>query len=172
MYETNSEYYTNRTSEQVRKTVYTNFIGVMRTYGDSYLSRGSSTDETGFLKESRQTVKYYGGSANLLAYDGIKKWQPTVDNDPWLTGGVIRPISELIKNDQQRVAMEMAVNNYLWYRYLMYLFGQFTEQRTQVPDADSVEEEFKELMNKEIQDVVEEKVAEMRAKLVTYNIDL
>lgn len=53
--------------------------------------------------------RYYGGRTNLLAAGGISTWIPTVLDNPWLYGGGMREISDLIENDNKRQSMKRAV---------------------------------------------------------------
>ena len=76
---------------------------------------GSSTnrtqvDDDQFTHLLTQNVRYYGGTPNL---QDTLAWQATVDEDPWLYSGTLKPISDLMENDVQRTSMQEAVRQHV-----------------------------------------------------------
>ena len=87
------------------------------------LARGGNKDHTQsddsmFSGLSTETVRFYGGSANLLSSEGIQTWQPTVDANPWLFSGELKAISDLIQGETRRTSMEEAVQQHILRAYL------------------------------------------------------
>ena len=78
----------------------------------------TQTIDSRFSLLSTETVRYYGGRANLLSSEGIQTWQPTVDDNPWLVSGKLKAISDLIRNKNQRSSMQEAVKQYILQAYL------------------------------------------------------
>jgi len=74
-----------------------------------------------FRKSSKESMRYYGGSLNLLDKKGIKEWMPTVIGDPWLFRGNLKPIHELISDPAKKTNMKLAVQVHLDKAYLTSL---------------------------------------------------
>ncbi|GFO25878.1 hypothetical protein PoB_005238300 [Plakobranchus ocellatus] len=110
--ETSTSYFSLHSTQEIKDEAKTDFMGLLSANG------GSTTEDSRFADASTQTVRYYGGSANLLSTDGINSWQPTVDENPWLLSGELKPISNLITNDIQRSSMERAVLQHVMQSYL------------------------------------------------------
>ena len=49
-----------------------------------------------FQSKTMKTIRYHGGDTNLLDNEGLRNWQPTVAENPWLFGGQLSPLTELI----------------------------------------------------------------------------
>ena len=60
----------------------------------------------------------YGGDTNLLQSDGLPKWQPTEQDNPWIFGGTLVPIYEMISETKKHESMKQAVQAHLDESYL------------------------------------------------------
>jgi len=82
----------------------------------------SNTNVDGnFKKSSKESMRYYGGSLNLLDSAGMKEWMPTVIGNPWLFRGNLVPLYELFQDQTQKKEMKLAVQVHLDKAYLKYL---------------------------------------------------
>ncbi|XP_059159707.1 perivitellin-2 67 kDa subunit-like [Physella acuta] len=86
-------------------------INVKTTYDHLLGEKQGSIDEK-FTKSSVQTVKYYGGDVDILSKVGFRNWQPSVEKNPWLFSGTVKPISNLINNQTIQDSMIKAVKIY------------------------------------------------------------
>ncbi|XP_059150018.1 perivitellin-2 67 kDa subunit-like [Physella acuta] len=94
LFETTKEYFMARSEEQIEASAKASYMMLAVNAGGS---SGSSYVDEMFRSNSKTTIKYYGGDTNLLnSQDGFSKWQPTVEKDPWLFSGKLKPISDLI----------------------------------------------------------------------------
>ncbi|CAG5124603.1 unnamed protein product [Candidula unifasciata] len=115
-FETSSSYFYSRTDSEVKSKAKASFLKIISAHGGRVT--GSTTEDSTFVQQSTQSIRYFGGVTNLLAHGGMSQWQPTVDNDPWLFSGELHPISDLITDDTKRTSMERAVSNYVVRSYL------------------------------------------------------
>jgi hypothetical protein len=72
---------------------------------------GETVDEL-FEKYTKSKIRYYGG------YHGLsetvdKEWSSSIYKNPWLLGGRLRSTSDLIYNDDIKIVMERAIQNFL-----------------------------------------------------------
>jgi len=82
----------------------------------------SNTNVDGrFKAASKETMRYYGGSLNLLDKAGIKEWMPTVIGNPWLFRGNLVPIYEIMQDAEKKKQMKLAVQVHLDKAYLKHL---------------------------------------------------
>jgi len=82
----------------------------------------SNTNVDGrFKAASKETMRYYGGSLNLLDKAGMKEWMPTVIGNPWLFRGDLVPIYELFEDEGKKKDMKLAVQVHLDKAYLTHL---------------------------------------------------
>ncbi|RUS72664.1 hypothetical protein EGW08_019573 [Elysia chlorotica] len=119
VYETGSSYFSSHTEGQAKINAKASFLKLLSVHGGSVT--GSTTVDTQFTSMSTETVRYYGGSTNLLSSDGITTWQPTVDENPWLFSGELKPISDLVSNASQRAGLGEAVRQHVLRAYLVEL---------------------------------------------------
>ncbi|XP_059172760.1 perivitellin-2 67 kDa subunit-like [Physella acuta] len=116
VFETKKDYVMTKTENEIEanaKASYSKMVSV--SVGGS--SATGNVDET-FTSNSKTTIKYYGGDTNVLGTEGLSKWQPTVESDPWLFSGKLKPISDLISDETKRTSMERAVKNRLLKAYI------------------------------------------------------
>ena len=84
-----------------------------------------------FSTTSSTKIRFYGGNTNLLEKDGIKKWQPTVYDEPWVYWGSFREIYHLLdENDKKREALKIAVESRLNEDFKKHLVQTFNEVLT------------------------------------------
>ena len=94
-----------------------------------------------------------------MTYYGIKQWQPTVDKNPWLLSVVVRPISELIRDGKQRENMEIAVKQYILWRYLEELRRLYDARSSSLPAT--VGDRLTALEDTPKEDIVEAEVKQL-----------
>ena len=84
-----------------------------------------------FSTATETKIRFYGGNTNLLEKEGIKKWQPTVYDEPWVYGGNFREVYHLLdKNDKKREALKIAVESRLNEDFKTHLVQTFNEVLT------------------------------------------
>ncbi|XP_059154895.1 perivitellin-2 67 kDa subunit-like [Physella acuta] len=117
IFEVTQDYFSSRNEVDIEtnaKASYANMISVSVGVSTS----NAKIDES-FKSGTKNTVKYYGGNTNYLnSQDGFSKWLPTVENDPWLFSGHLKPISDLIKNSTKKLSIIQAVERHLIRNYL------------------------------------------------------
>ncbi|XP_059146764.1 perivitellin-2 67 kDa subunit-like [Physella acuta] len=117
LFETTKEYFLNKTEDNIETNAKASFNKAFSASAGGSNSN-VNVDET-FNSNTKQISRYYGGDQNLQQNaDGFSQWQPTVENDPWLCSGKLKPISDLMKNETKKTSMETAVKNYLIRSYL------------------------------------------------------
>ena len=166
-YQTDSTYFSNRTTEEVRKNAYLSFSRLISMHGAK--SRTKTEAESAFLASTTEIVSYFGGNVNFLAYDGVQKWQPTVSNDPWITSGILEPISELIPDRKQKENMRVAAFVHVLLRFLEELWRMYYAQEDNLADAAAIKGVLTELDVANPWELVE-KVAAIEEVAVKLNI--
>ena len=111
IFETRSDYYATHTSSDIQVQARGIFFNLLKTKG-GYSGPTFEVDAE-FTKNSNSYVMYYGGDTNLLQEDGLLEWQPTVQGNPWIFGGSLVPIYEMINNSLKRDSMEQALQAHL-----------------------------------------------------------
>ncbi|CAL1530300.1 unnamed protein product, partial [Lymnaea stagnalis] len=114
--ETSTKYFYTKSDSDAQANAKISFLNILSISGGQSTSSGKSDEN--FLNSTTQTVRYYGGDTNLLTNQGLSSWQPTVEIDPWLFSGHLKPISDLIADDTKREAMVQAVENYVMRSFL------------------------------------------------------
>ena len=100
-------------------------IKASMSVGVSYKKR---TLTSNFSSASVTKVRFYGGNTNLLEKDGIKKWQPTVYDEPWVYWGSFREVYHLLdRNDKKREQLKIAVQSHLNKDFKDHLTQTFSE---------------------------------------------
>ncbi|VDI18488.1 Hypothetical predicted protein [Mytilus galloprovincialis] len=113
---TDASYFEKKTEKRITLEAKSLFKKILKIGGKSTTS--TKIIDTKFTNSTRNHVRYYGGKTNLLAAGGISTWIPTVLDNPWLYGGGMREISDLIVNDNKRQSMKRAVQIYTDKAYL------------------------------------------------------
>ena len=116
VYEISTSYFSSHSDDQVKRSAKASFLSLLSARGGSV--SGSTTVDSKFTAVSTETVRYYGGRTNLLSSDGITTWQPTVDDNPWLYSGELKPISDLLSNVSQKTSLDEAVTQHVMRAYL------------------------------------------------------
>ncbi|KAK0049078.1 perivitellin-2 67 kDa subunit [Biomphalaria pfeifferi] len=106
----------SRSDNEVQTYARATLFNIISAHGGK-VSSSLNIDEH-FTSSSTQTVRYYGGNTNLLTQNRIEEWQNTVDNDPWLFSGDLKPISSLITDERKKSSLDKAVENYVLKTYL------------------------------------------------------
>ena len=115
-FETDSEYYLTHTEKDMNVQATGSFFNLLKADG-GYDGSTFQVDEE-FTKNTNSFVMYYGGDTNLLQADGLPKWQPTVPENPWIFGGSLLPIWEMINVTAKQDSMKLAVQAHLDKAYL------------------------------------------------------
>ncbi|XP_059159772.1 perivitellin-2 67 kDa subunit-like [Physella acuta] len=113
--ETTKEYFESSTQTEIEANAQATFVVMVGGGGGT--GKGSASQS--YTSNTKTSIKFYGGDPNVLAKDGFAKWQPTVDSDPWLFSGRLKPISDLFKNATKKAEMVKAVKNYLIKNYIL-----------------------------------------------------
>ena len=115
-FETSSEYYLTHSEHDIQVQATGSFFNLLKADG-GYDGSTFEVDEE-FSKNTNSFVIYYGGDTNLLQADGLPKWQPTVPENPWIFGGSLIPIYEMINVTKKQDSMKQAVQAHLDKAYL------------------------------------------------------
>ncbi|XP_059154870.1 perivitellin-2 67 kDa subunit-like [Physella acuta] len=117
IFEATQEYFSSSSEVDIEtnaKASYAHMITV-----STGVSTSSAKIDESFKSGTKNTVKYYGGNTNYLnSQDGFSRWLPTVENDPWLFSGNLKPISDLIRNSTKKSSVIQAVERHLIRNYL------------------------------------------------------
>ena len=70
------------------------------------------------VKRAQNWHRYFGGSTNLLDKSDMTNWVSTVAANPWLFRGQLRPIYELVKDEQKKRQLSLATQAHLDKAYL------------------------------------------------------
>ncbi|KAK7474466.1 hypothetical protein BaRGS_00034288 [Batillaria attramentaria] len=114
--ETNAIYQETHDEETVSTQVTAVFGQALEAKGGT--SSSTATIDSTFTSSSTETIRYFGGEANLMVSDGLAQWQPTIDTNPWLFSTKLVRISELIRDSSKKVAMSQAIDDYLMRQYV------------------------------------------------------
>lgn len=118
--ETESTYFETSTTVGVGLQAEGTFGNIVKLKGGAGVSH--TNVDGNFKKLSKETMRYYGGRANLLdKAAGLKEWMPTVIGNPWLFRGNLKPIHELIADKDKSDNMKLAVQVHLDKAYLLHL---------------------------------------------------
>ncbi|CAL1526332.1 unnamed protein product [Lymnaea stagnalis] len=153
--ETKKEFFSSKTDSDVENNAKASFLNIISLHGGK-VSSSTKVDET-FSTATTYFAQYFGGDRNLLVQDGIQKWQPTVDKDPWLFSGKLTQISELIENEDKRSSMEKAVDNYVLRSYLNELDRLITTAKAKSGDSTitALQQSVSDLKNRTLLDINE-----------------
>ncbi|XP_071126454.1 perivitellin-2 67 kDa subunit-like [Mytilus edulis] len=113
---TDESYYHSKTDSQVEAQASATFFNIIKLGGGG--SSGRQTVDEAFTRATRKSVRYYGGSTNLIVTNGISAWQPTVAGSPWLFGGSLTEISGMIADRSKRLSMKRAIQVYMDKAYM------------------------------------------------------
>ncbi|KAK3710635.1 hypothetical protein RRG08_034171 [Elysia crispata] len=131
VYETDTEFFSTHTDEEVKAEARTIFI-------DGGGAGDSSAVSKQFKALSNEQLLFYGGNADLQSPGNVQSWQSTVDANPWLLSGTVKPISDLIRNDRKRSSMERAVEQHLMKAHLVELRRVLTSLKSKHGDSPEI----------------------------------
>ena len=131
MYDTDTEFFSTHTDEEVKAEARTIFI-------DGGGAGDSSEVSKQFKALSNEQLLFYGGNADLQSPGSVHSWQSTVDANPWLLSGTVKPISDLIRNDRKRSSMERAVEQHLMKAHLVELRRVLTSLKSKHGDSPEI----------------------------------
>ena len=109
--ETESSYFKGKTESKIKAEAGGMFKNILKAKG-GYDGATATVDEE-FRRKTAKTIRFHGGNINLLNSEGLKKWQPTVAENPWLFGGKLLPLTDLFGDGGKKKAMERAVEVHL-----------------------------------------------------------
>lgn len=131
--ETEISFFDNLTETDAQRSIKASFQNSI-SFKIGTEKKTSSVSQS-FEDLSKKTIKYYGGDTNLLRASSVDEWQPTVDKDPWLYSGQLKPISDLITDETKKASMEKAVENHVTKNYLYELERLISTARAKSDDV-------------------------------------
>lgn len=131
--ETSADYYEKNELTKIEVQAKATFLSAVSAYGG--VSTSTATIDAKFTENSLKTVRYYGGTANLLAQTGLAAWQPTIQAQPWLFSSTLAPISDLIQDNMRSSAMRKAINDHVLRAYLTVELKRIINSLPSVPRA-------------------------------------
>jgi hypothetical protein len=82
-------------------------------------SKGSQSVDTNFKQNSLVKEVYYGGNANLITgSNGFQNWCDSAQRNPWIFGGQLTSILNIIPEGPKKIALNTAYNVKLDFAYL------------------------------------------------------
>lgn len=114
--EIDKSYYKATSDTEVKANAEATFFGLLKAHG-AYDGNVSQVSEA-FKSASSSTQRYYGGVANLFDKEGYSKWWPTVAANPWLYGGKLTPLTDLLPTGVKKQSLVEAVDVYILKAYL------------------------------------------------------
>ncbi|KAK7475350.1 hypothetical protein BaRGS_00033426, partial [Batillaria attramentaria] len=114
--ETESQYLEKTNAEAVSVQASATFGSILTVKG-GYSSSTTNIDSR-FTSATTNTIRYYGGSANLLDQNGLSAWMPTIQGDPWLYSTKLNRISDLVRDATKRQALSDAIDDYVMRSYV------------------------------------------------------
>ncbi|XP_059159764.1 perivitellin-2 67 kDa subunit-like [Physella acuta] len=109
--ETKSDYFATTSETSIETNAQASYNEMIAQAGTS-TPLSSKVDST-YKNNTKTSIKFYGGDTALIAKEGLGKWQPSVEDNPWLYSGKLKPISDLIKNATKKAEMIKAVEFYM-----------------------------------------------------------
>ncbi|CAC5371793.1 PRF1 [Mytilus coruscus] len=108
---TDESYFDKKIDSQVEAQASATFFNIIKLGGGGSSDR--QTVDEAFIKATKENIRYYGGSTDLIVTDGISAWQSTVAGKPWLFGGSLTEISGMIADRSKRQSMKRAIQVYM-----------------------------------------------------------
>jgi len=94
------------------------YLSIIRRKG-AILKPKDLKNEIKLIKEKLTTTQsYFGGDELLLEIDRYDTWLATLIKSPWLIGGELAPITELIKNENMKHDLNKAIEIHMGLAYL------------------------------------------------------
>lgn len=106
-----------------------------------------------FDQSTRTSHYYYGGKTNLvtaMSAEQFASWQESVSRDPWLFGGLVKPIENLIENEAVKNQVKTAVHVKLTKAYLQELKQTLVLISRQVPQTSAQSVKINELLSQAV----------------------
>lgn len=114
--ETKREYFITATEEQAKTNAGATFLNFLSVKG--MVSKETRNVESAYTSSTTRTVKYYGGDINLMEGSSYERWQPTVEQNPWMFSCEVQPISKLIQDEAKRASLDQAITRRVYLSYL------------------------------------------------------
>ena len=150
-YETNSNYYSKKTVTYLKAQAKASFLEKLSGKGKAGYIGTVSTVEEEFTKNTFSLFMNYGGATNSLEENGLAEWQLTVQSNPWLFGGSLMPIHDLINDTTKRDSMKQAVDAHMDKAFLGELQSLLKSFEHKL-DLKTLEEKLDEQLQKVIPD--------------------
>jgi len=97
---------------EVTANLEASFGGMVKATAEAEESRKKVSES--FKKNSQTQFFFYGGTPVTISQDDpsgfMEQWVPTVNRDPWLFAGKVKPIENLIANDFARGELQKAIS--------------------------------------------------------------
>ncbi|KAK7473490.1 hypothetical protein BaRGS_00035277, partial [Batillaria attramentaria] len=114
--ETSTSYIEKKNIETVSAQASATFGQVLTVKGGT--SHSTTEIDSSFTSATNSLIRYYGGTANLMAEKGLSAWQPTISAQPWLFSTKLVRLSELVRDANKKAALDQAISDYLMRVYL------------------------------------------------------
>ncbi|KAK7474056.1 hypothetical protein BaRGS_00034719, partial [Batillaria attramentaria] len=114
--ETSTSYIEKKNIEEVSAQASATFGQVLTVKGGT--SHSTTQIDSSFTSATNSLIRYYGGTANLMAEKGLSAWQPTISAQPWLFSTKLVRLSELVRDANKKDALDQAISDYLMRVYL------------------------------------------------------
>lgn len=101
-----SSYIESKKEHEVKTALKSSFPGFGGSENSLNLNYKKNMED--FSQHSESSIFYYGGASNLAKKDSLTQWWATVDKTPWLFGGKLKPIYELIANETVQDEVKLA----------------------------------------------------------------
>ncbi len=115
--EINKNYAKTLSAQNMEIQASLSFLNIISLSGG--YSKGSQRVDTNFKQNSLVKEIYYGGNANLITgANGFKNWWDSAQRNPWIFGGQLTSILNLIPEGAKKIALSTAYTVKLDYAYL------------------------------------------------------
>lgn len=108
-----------------------------------------------FNSQTRTNHYYYGGKTNLvteMSAEQFTQWSESVPRDPWLFGGRVKPVENLISDPSLKAQVKIAVQVKLAKAYLQELKQSLMLISRQIPQTSSEQSSINQLLTQTIPD--------------------
>jgi hypothetical protein len=102
--EMNSYMNLKMSEQEIKVNAEASFLTLVKLNG-GYSGENKKVSEE-FVKNTQTDASYYGGKSNLMKAGGWADWWETVPRDPWLFGGNLKPIENLINGTKKAQVSE------------------------------------------------------------------
>jgi len=112
-------YRKSTSDEEVKVNTQASFLGILKVHG-AYDGEVNTVTEA-FREAAHAAERYYGGVENLFDVEGFSKWWQTIFQNPWLYGGTLLPITNILADGPRKSALTTGTQVYVLKAYLQEL---------------------------------------------------